>query len=90
MKKEKNLTINGINYEIKKFVIPMWLKSFYNLYDRPSQTKVEIYEEWYKVLNSVYGCTGSKFAFTIYWNVKDEATGQLYDVRISKDHNYIM
>ena len=66
MRKEKNLTINGINYEIKRFVIPMWLENFYVLYARPSQTKVEIYKEWYKVLNSVYGCTGSKFAFTIY------------------------
>lgn len=69
---------------------PCGLCSFWSLYDRPSQTKVEIYEEWEKVLNDVYGCTGSKHAFTIYWNVKDEKDGQIYDVRISKSHNYLM
>lgn len=88
-KMTKTMTINGTDYEVKKFTIPCGL-SFWSLYDRPSQTKIEIYEEWEKVLNNVYGCTGSKHAFTIYWNVKDETTGQIYDVRISKSHNYLM
>ena len=90
IKMTKTTTINGTDYEVKKFTIPCGLCSFWSLYDRPSQTKIEIYEEWEKVLNNIYGCVGSKFAFTIYWNVKDETTGQLYDVRISKSHNYLM
>lgn len=88
IKMTKNVTINNVNYEVKNFEIPMWLKSFYSLYDRPSNEKVEIYEEWTGILNEIYGCTGSKFTFTIYWNVIDE-NWVIHDVRISKCHNYI-
>lgn len=87
--KMKNLTVNNVNFEVKNFTIPNGLCYFYHLYDKPSTTKIEIYEEWRQKLNEIYGCTGSKFAFTIYGNIKDETTWQLYDVRISKEHNYI-
>lgn len=70
----KNITVNNVNFEVKNFTIPCGLCYFYHLYDRPSETKIEIYEEWRQKLNEIYGCTGSKFAFTIYGNIKDETT----------------
>ena len=56
IKMTKTMAINSTDYEVKKFTIPCGLKSFWDLYDRPSQTKVEIYKERAEILDSIYGC----------------------------------
>lgn len=90
MKKEKFVEINGITFE-KKNLDPYCncMDSIYQLYDRPSQEKVEIFDHWDQKLDRIYWLTGSKFAFSIYWEIKDQ-NGYYHDVKITKSHNYIL
>jgi hypothetical protein len=55
MKKEKFVEINGITFE-KKNLDPYCncKNSIYQLYDRPSQEKVEIFDYWDQKLDRIY------------------------------------
>lgn len=87
----KTTTINGINFEVKKFdPFAYSCNDLFQLYDRPSSTKVEIYNEWQEKLNRIYGVSWSKHQFTIYWNIKDQETWLIRNVRITKAHNYVL
>lgn len=90
MKNTKTLQIKSDFYTFKKFVpCYNWITSIYSLYDKPSKEKVDIFNEWGEKLNRIYWLTGSKFCFTIYWNVFDD-DWILHDVKITKCYNFIM
>ena len=87
----KYTVINWINFEIKNNFdsYAYSCNNLWQLYEKPSITKVEIYRDREKKLNRVYWVSGNKNQFVIYWNIKDSETWLVYDVRISQAHNYI-
>jgi hypothetical protein len=40
-------------------------------------------------LDRIYWLTGSKFAFSIYWEIKDQ-NWYYHDVKITKSHNFVL
>ena len=86
----KTVKINGTTYTVKK-AEPYFngKTSIFDLYDRPSTTKVVIFREWQEKLNSIYGLVGNSCTFSIYWDVIDE-NGVKHDVRITHANNYIL
>lgn len=96
MKKEKTITINGIEFEkVRGSVndIDTNLKTLYEAYDRPSQAKVGIYNEWCeyakKVNASNYGIASYNimmFTFDFMFSYNDT----IYYAHITPSHNYIV
>lgn len=70
---KKTITINGDVYTYGRFEpVYNYKRTIWDLYDRPSDEKVDAYNEWYGKLEEIHGLTGSKFNFSIYGCVKDE------------------
>jgi hypothetical protein len=59
------------------------------LYEKPSQEKIKIFNDWKSKLTRIYWLTWSKFNFTIYWSIQDQDWIN-HSVRITKSHNYIL
>lgn len=93
----KTTTINSITYTIvnpttKKahsIIQSMkWAKQWWDVYDRPSQTKQDIKQYWDRELTSIdchiHGYTGNTSNFSIY---AESDTAYYY---ITKSHNYVI
>ena len=105
MRKEKNVTINGIDFEVvtgKKAseniindIDSTYLTDIFSIYGRPSQTKIEIYYEWEKWFDEIgvsgyFGCMrGGSSTFSIGAKYEDE-TGRRVYLYITKDHNRVV
>jgi hypothetical protein len=51
----KTTTINSIEFEFKKFdPVYNWKTSIYNLYEKPSQEKIKIFNDWKSKLTRIY------------------------------------
>lgn len=61
----------------------------FDLYERPSSTKVAIFREWQEKLYTIDGLIGNSSVFSIYWTVKD-GDGHLHHVKITPSYNYIL
>jgi len=61
----------------------------FDLYERPSQTKVAIFKEWQEKLHSIEWLTGNSCRFSIYWTLKDE-DWHLHHVKITPSYNYLL
>lgn len=100
----KTIDINGVTFEVVKASTKIgqnitWycvhsyrLDTFWNLYNRPSDTKVRIYEEWERWFLSygyIHGCTGNFNFFTIYGEVTTPDNERCY-VQITPSHNRIV
>lgn len=86
----KTITINGDVYTYGRFEpVYNYKRDIYDLYDRPSQYKIEAFDEWYHKLDEITGMTWWKFAFSIYGYVRDEE-GHLHNVKITRDYNWIL
>lgn len=87
----KTIEINWINFTPKKFSpICNWKTKLEDLYKNPSSIKRNVFEFWKKELFDIYGLTGNQMMFTIYWRIQDFKDWKLYDVKITKDYNYIL
>ena len=68
-----------------------WDRSFWQLYDRPSQTKVNIYEYWERFFNElgIYDikCQGSCMTFSI--TAYNHETGEIYYITKCYNRLYI-
>ena len=86
---KKIIMINWIHYEFapKQYFIENW-KNLYSVYQKPSQTKVKIYEYW-KTKVLILWITGNSMQFTIYGKTIDDE-GKRHRVKITKSHNYIL
>lgn len=93
----KTTRINDITYEVmnpntksaSSVINSMkWAKQWWDVYNRPSQTKQEIKEYWDRELTSIdcyiHGYTGNGFNFSVY---AESDTAYYY---ITKSHNYVI
>lgn len=68
-----------------------WDRSFWELYDRPSQTKINIYEYWERFFHSlgIYDikCQGSCMTFSI--TAYNHETGEIYYITKCYNRLYI-
>lgn len=86
----KTIIINWTSYKFKHYSpVKNWMDDIFDLYARPSQTKIEIFRDWSKKLSRIYGLTGNSMFFSIYWTVKDENWVE-HDVWITPCNNYIL
>lgn len=87
----KTIEINWINFIPKDFSpISNWKTKLEDLYKNPSSTKRHVFEFWKKELFDIYWLTWNLHQFTIYWRIQDFKDWKLYDVKITKDYNYIL
>lgn len=86
---QKTITINGDVYTYGRFE-PVYngKTSIFDLYDRPSQEKIEAFEEWDKKI-TIQGMIGWSWSFSIFGEVKDEE-GKRHEVKITRDYNWIL
>ena len=57
-KMKKTTTINGDVYTFGRFEpVYNYKRDIYDLYDRPSQYKIEAFDEWYHKLDEITGMT---------------------------------
>ena len=96
------ITVNERTFEIVKsstkqadairWTLRGWYKDFEDLYERPSETKREIYKDWRdwftEVDGFIEGCTGNSMTFSIYGYINID--GQMCPVQITKEHNRIV
>jgi len=85
----KTIKIDNTTYEVVKNLDFYYNrnKNIYDLYERPSNIKIKIYEERKQEIDEITALTGGPFNFTIY-GIK------IYNwikrpVRITKTHNFI-
>ena len=90
----KLATVNGINFEVSKNLTTTGhsIMSIFDIYERPSFTKVGIYESWLRFmyeLGSVeeFSLRGNCMMFTITARVR--TSGKVYHFFITKAHNRI-
>lgn len=93
----KTTTINNVTYTVvnpttkkaQSIINSMrWAKQWWDVYDRPSQTKESIKEYWDRELTSIdcyiHGYTGNCMTFSIY---AESDIGYFY---ITKSYNYFI
>jgi hypothetical protein len=87
----KTIEINWIYFTPKKFnTLSNWIIKLEDLYKNPSSTKRYVFEFWKKELFDIYWLTGNFQQFTIYWRIQDNKDWKIYDVKITKDYNYVL
>ena len=105
----KTQVINGITFEvhhtsqIKRYLnihIYAWNKGqfdIYDVYERPSRAKVEIFEEWFdwfcmtkEAANLVIASAGCQTFSLMAYYIDPETDEILGIFHITKDHNYLM
>lgn len=86
---KKTVTINGDVYTFGRFE-PVYngKTNIFHLYDRPSQEKIQAFEEWDKKI-TIQGMIGWTYNFSIFGEVKDEE-GKRHEVKITRDYNWIL
>ena len=88
---KNTILINGDYYTPTKNVERMSNRKtdIFDLYERPSHTKVAIFREWQEKLHSIEWLTGNSCRFSIYWTVKDE-NWEIHHVKITPSYNYLL
>lgn len=83
-------TINWITFTVNSRLTPLrnWKTSIFDLYSRPSYTKIKIFNDWDKLIN-IYWLTWNSCTFTIYGDILDE-NWQKHNVKITKGYNYLL
>lgn len=86
---KKTIEINGDVYEITKKgdIYINSKKSIFDLYKRPSETKIKIYNYWKDKLTEITALSWNAMFFCIYWIITHE--WRKYNVKITPAHNYI-
>ena len=94
----KTIKINGVDFELKKEVITLPIveyhphRTIWDCYNRPSSTKVAIYEEWLRYANSIdaqgftvssYNCNFFSLKFVFRYE------GIKYQAHITYANNYL-
>lgn len=86
----KQLQIRGDLFTFKKInIVKNWKTDIFDLYEKPSQKKVEAFKEWEAKLSKVYGLIGGSHNFSIFGEIIDEE-GERHDVKITKSNNFIL
>lgn len=87
---KKTITINGANFEPKKYEIcKNGICDIYDLYEKPSQAKIDAFDERDERLDGIYWMRGGSHFFSIFGYITDE-DGERYEVYITRDHNYYL
>ena len=87
----KTIEINWINFISKNFnPLSNGIIKLEDLYKNPSSIKRDVFEFWKKELFDIYWLTWNLHQFTIYWRIQDNKDWKIYDVKITKDYNYIL
>lgn len=86
----KTTTINGTVYTFKKFdQVRNWKSDIFELYEKPSQDKIEAFNEREKKLTCIYWLIGGKQNYSIFGDVIDE-NGDRHPVKITKSNRFIL
>lgn len=89
---KNTITINWINFTKTNSIRPLdnGNYSIFDLYDRPSQTKISIFNEWQEKLDCIYWLTWNTSVFSIYWYIIDKNTWIKHNVKITPSYNYVL
>lgn len=96
MKRWQKIEINGVNFELDTKVAGvnpnMIIRGIHDVYTRPSETKVDIYDWWATWFITHDGTVTvrsyNSMIFTLHGVVRDFETGNWYECDITPSHNY--
>ena len=90
----KLATVNGINFEVSKKLTTTGyaIMSIFDIYERPSFTKVGIYESWLRFMHELgsveeFSLHGNCMTFSITARVR--TSDKVYHFYITKAHNRV-
>ena len=89
---KNTIVINWINFTKTNSIQPVYnyKSNIFDLYDRPSYTKINIFNEWSEKLDCITWLTWNKFNFSIYWYIIDKENWQKHNVKITPSYNYVI
>lgn len=89
---KNNVTINWISFTPTNSITPLYnyKSNIFDLYDRPSYTKISIFNEWNEKLDCIYWLTWNTSVFSIYWYIIDKENWKKHNVKITPSYNYVL
>ena len=91
MKTTKFFEINGDTYQTKEGLerpYYNWKTDIFQLYARPSNTKISIFRYWERKLDEITALRWNSMFFSIYGKITDN-NWEVKNVWITPSHNYI-
>ena len=88
--KKTTVSIKGVTFTpCNLSPVYNWKSDIFQLYSRPSATKIAIFKDRSQKLDGIYSLTGNCNFFSIYGYIFDDAWKK-HNVKITPSYNYIL